>query len=110
MGIPENQFEMIWRAIKYWRDKLGWSSEQLNSFTSQIMIKPYSTYRIEKGITSRDEWLTSEFVHACFEVFGLPSHRLRGSEELADILTDQECISALISPIIESHQQSKFRL
>ena len=108
MGIPENQFPIIWRAIKFWRDRRGWRSIALSRATAPLTRDPYSPYRIERGITNGSEWLTSEFVHACFEVFGLTSARQRGTEDTSDILTDEECVAALTAPLRGAAKQADF--
>ncbi len=108
MGIPEKQFAIIWRAIGLWMDKRGWSPVDLSRFTAPLTRECYSPYRIEIGIKSGSEWLTSDFVHACFEVFGLTSRRQRGAEDMADILTDEECVAGLTAILGDVTKQSTF--
>ncbi len=93
MGIDQSQFSIIWAAISYWLQKKGVSLRDLAQYTD------LTSKQIENGIINRDEWITSTFVHACVDRFGLAHARMRGIEDLADILTDEECIQALIAPL-----------
>ena len=63
MGIPENQFIIIWQAIKFRMGKKGWSPAYLAE------LAHYPQYRIEKGIKGGSEWITSDFVHDCVWAF-----------------------------------------
>lgn len=89
MGIKPNQFPIIWEAIRCWIHSKGINAAELSLLTG------YSKYRIENGIRSGTEWLTSDFLHSCVDVFGLRFSRQRGIEDTTDILTDEECIEVL---------------
>ena len=93
MGIKPNQFPIIWRAIRWWMRNKGINPAELYHLTG------YSKYRIENGIRGETEWLTSDFLHSCVDVFGLRSSRQRGIEDTIDVLTDEECIELLTAPL-----------
>ncbi len=93
MGIEPNQFPIIWRAIRWWMRNKVINPVELFSLTG------CSKYSIENGIRSGTEWLTSDFLHSCVDVFGLRSSRQRGIEDTVDVLTDEECIELLTAPL-----------
>ncbi len=100
MGIDQSQFSIIWAAINYWLRRKDVSLRNLAQYTD------LTSKQIENGIINRDEWITSEFVHACVDRFGLTHARMRGMEDLADILTDEECIQVLIAPLTTPSQEA----
>jgi len=102
MGITEDQFKIVWRAIFWWMRKKGFSPAYLASLTG------YPKYRIERGIADGSEWITSDFVHACVDAFGLTTARQRGPEDTADILTDEDCVVALTESLRETVKQGRF--
>jgi hypothetical protein len=102
MGISPNQFRIIWEAIYAWMKAKDTSPAELSRLTG------YPVYRIEKGIKEKTEWLTSDFVHACVDVFGLRNARNRSFEDIADVLTDEECIQLLTSILTIAPRQGKF--
>jgi len=93
MGIKPKQFPIIWEAIRWWMKAKDVGVAELARLTG------YPIYRIEKGIKEKTEWLPSDFVHACVDVFGLRNARNRSFEDTADVLTDEECIQLLTSPL-----------
>jgi len=101
MGINPNQFPIIWQAIGFWMRSKGISVKKLSFLTG------YSKYRIENGIREGTEWITSDFLHSCVEVFGLRSSRQRGIEETIDVLTDEECVEILTSPLRTTPHQGR---
>lgn len=102
MGINPNQFLIIWQGIRWWMEERQISPAKLSRLTG------YSLERIEKGIRGKPEWLSSDFVHACVDVFGLRNARNRSIEDTAEVLTDEECIQLLISPLTTPPHQSSF--
>ena len=102
MGINPNQFPLIWEAIFSWMKKYGIEPAGLAGLTG------YPKYRIEEGIRNGTEWLTSDFIHACVDVFGLRNARNRSFEDTADVLTDEECIQLLTSPLTMPPRQGNF--
>lgn len=102
MGIKPNQFPIIWRAICGRMKKKLWKPDYLALQTG------YSKGRIERGIRDGTEPLTSDFVHACVDVFGLRNSRQRGIEDTADILTDEECVDLLTEPLTTTSHQANF--
>lgn len=104
MGILESQFGIIWRAIKYWMDKKGLYPAEL------VYLPGYPEHVIKRGIKNGSEWLSSDFVLHCFERLGLMSARLRGPEDTADILTDEEIVAALTAPLIGTVKQGRFQI
>lgn len=102
MGINPNQFPIIWRAIRWWMKRKQIKPATLSRLTG------YSIERIQKGIRGETEWLSSDFVHACVDVFGLRNARNRSIEDTADVLTDEECIQLLISPLTTPPDQGSF--
>ncbi len=93
MGIEPNRFSIIWEAIYWWMKAKDISPAELARLTR------YPIYRIKKGIKEKTEWLTSDFVHTCVDCFGLRNARNRSFEDTADVLTDEECIQLLTSPL-----------
>ena len=106
MGIKPNQFPIIWRAINLWMRTKGINSAKLSLLTRYSNVTGYTEYRIKNGIRNGTEWITSEFLHACVDIFGLRSSRQRGIEETDDILTDEECIEMITAILRTSPAQS----
>ena len=106
MEIPESQWGIIWKAIKYWMDKYHLSP---HVFSLQIagIRPPYLPDRIARGIESGSERITSDLLHHCVRIFRLVSARQRG---LDDNLTDEECIGLLTAPLMKNNDQGKFQL
>jgi hypothetical protein len=89
MGIDKSEFNNIWMAIQKWIKKRHMTSLQLAGLTG--VPENY----IQKGITNKNEWITSDFLHNCIDAFVLTSARQRGTEDFSDVFTDEECIDAL---------------
>jgi hypothetical protein len=106
MEIPESQWGIIWKAIKYWMGEYHLSP---HVFSLQIAgtRPPYPPDRIAKGIEDSSERVTSDLLHRCVRIFGLVSARQRG---LDDKLTDEECIGLLTAPLVKNNDQGKFQL
>jgi ribosome-binding protein aMBF1 (putative translation factor) len=90
MGIDEKQFGIIWKAIGKWKERLGLSNTDL---ANKMKI---SLYDVRIGLGRGDAWIASDHVHNLVDEFGLTTARQRGPEETSDILTDEECIEALL--------------
>jgi hypothetical protein len=90
MGIDEKHFRIIWRAITKWKDRLGLSLTDLKNITG------LSIYDVKRGLEHGDVWITSECVHNCVEFFGIPAARKLSPEDTIDILTDEECVEAIL--------------
>ena len=101
MTILEDQREFIWRAIKHWMGKNNLGSDYFSLLTAGRTKEPYPPDRIARGITDGSERISSELVHACVEIFGLVSARVRGSK---DTLTDEECVELLTAPLRTTQQ------
>jgi hypothetical protein len=101
MGIMPEQFVIVWQGIAWWLGRKGISPATLSLHTG------YSQARIARGIRGEEEQVTSGFVHACVDFFGLRNSRMRGIEDTVDILMDEECVELLIAPLKEKPQQSK---
>ena len=86
---------IIWQGILGWMDKKGMTSATLARLTG------HGEDRIERGIRAEPEPLSSDFLHACVDAFGLRSSRQRGIEDTADVLTDDECIELLMQTLIK---------
>lgn len=99
MGINPNKFPIVWQAIRWWMRAKDISSAKLSLLTGYLNVKGYTEYRIENGIRNGNEWITSDFLHACVDIFGLRSSRQRGTEETDEVLTDEECIEMLTAPL-----------
>jgi hypothetical protein len=97
VGIEENQFPMIWRAISKWLGKRNTSPYHLARVTG------YTTKDIERGIAGLPVWITSDFVHDCVEFLGITNARTRSIEDSADFLPDEVCVDLLLS-ILQSNQ------
>ncbi len=108
MGIPEGQFATIWQAILCWMRQRGFSSDYLAYEVRGYNVNGYSQDHIESGIKGGTEWLTSDFVHACVDIVGLTNARQRGPEDTNDILTDEECVELLTSPLKGTGGQGGF--
>ena len=102
MGISEGQFQIIWQSIKHWLRVKKLSPAYL------VYLPDYPLNYIKRGMITESEWLTSDFIHYCFEQFGLMSARQRGIEDTADILSDEEIIAALTAPLRETKKQFEF--
>ena len=89
MGIDSKQFNIIWTAIQKWMKKKQMSSLKLAGLTG------VSESYIQKGLATKNEWITSEFIHDLMDAFVLTSGRERGTEDWSDVFTDEECIDAL---------------
>jgi len=89
MGIDNKEFNNIWTAIQKWMKKKHMSSLELAGLT-----RVPESY-IQKGLATKNEWITSEFIHDLMDAFVLTSARQRGTEDLSDVFTDEECIDAL---------------
>lgn len=94
-----NQYPVIWQAISWWMEM------RLLKPAKLYLLTGYSKDRIERGIREMTEPLTSDFLHACVDVFGLRNSRQRGIEDTADVLTDEECIRLLIAPLTRPPRQ-----
>ena len=106
MGIPESQFGILWKAIKYWIDTNHLGLHHFSLLTAGTR-EPYPPDRIARGIKDGSERITSDFLHTCVRIFGLVSARQRG---LDDNLTDEECIGLLTAPLMKNTDQGKFQL
>jgi len=102
MGMNPNQFPIIWKGICWWMNEKGIIPAHL------ALLTGYSKGRIERGIRGEPEWISSDFVHACVDVFGLRLSRQRGIEETADVLTDEECVRLLTEPLRIHARQANF--
>lgn len=100
MGIDQSEFSIIWEAVFYWLRKKGMNIYDLARYTD------LSSRQIEDGIVNKNEWITSAFVHDCVDRFGLTNARMRGVEDLVDILTDEECVQLLIAPLTRPPENS----
>ena len=108
MGIMPSQFRIIWQAIDIWIREKQWTPAVLAWYVLEQGCKGYNEKRIATGIRNETEEVTSDFLHACVEVFGLRSSRQRGIEETVDVLTDEECIEALTAPLRFAQQARLF--
>lgn len=106
MGIPENQWGIIWKAVKYWMDINNLSPHYFSHLIAGTQ-PPYLPDRISRGIKDGSEEITPDFLHRCIRIFGLTSARQRG---LDDKLTDQECVALLTAPLRRDTDQGKFQL
>ncbi len=102
MGINPNLVQITWRAIHEWMNQKKVSPTDLTQLTG------YPLNRIVKGIKDESQGLTSDFVHACVDVFGLRNARNRSLEDATDLLTDEECIQLLTSILTATHRQGNF--
>ena len=57
MGIDKKEFNNIWTAIQKWMRKKHMSSLELAGLTG------VSENYIQRGIATKNEWITSEFLH-----------------------------------------------
>jgi transcriptional regulator with XRE-family HTH domain len=89
MGIDKKEFNNIWTAIQKWMRKKHMSSLELAGLTG------VSENYIQRGIATKNEWITSEFLHNLMDAFVLTSARQRGIEDTSDVFTDEECIDAI---------------
>ena len=94
--------ERIWEGIRWHMNNRGIDPARLAFHTR------YSKDRIGRGIAGESEQLTSDFLHACVEAFGLKAARMRSYEDTSDVLTDEECISLLIAPLTKIPRQRNF--
>ena len=101
MGIAPNQYPIIWQAICWWMERKLLTPDVLARLTG------YSIHSIKRGIRSGTEYLTSDFVHACVDAFGLRNSRQRGIEDTAYDLTDDECVYLLTSALTVRARQGK---
>jgi hypothetical protein len=101
MGIIPEQFVIVWQGIASWMERKGINPATLSFYTG------YSQARIVRGIRGEREEVTSGFVHACVDFFGLRNSRMRGIEDTADILTDEECVELLTAPLKNNPRQGK---
>lgn len=97
-----NEIKNIWQGICWWMNNKGIPPAELSRLTG------FPQARIEMGIRGELERPSSDFVHACVDVFGLRNARNRSFEDTADILTDEECISLLTAPLREKPRQGNF--
>jgi hypothetical protein len=106
MEIPESQWGIIWKAIKYWMDEFH-LSPQVFSLQIAGTRPPYMPDSIARGIENGSERITSDLLHRCVRNFGLVPARQRG---LDDKLTDEECIGILTVPLMNNINQGEFQL
>lgn len=86
---------LIWQGIRTWKDKKEMTSETLSRLTG----RPKDS--IDRGMGGETEPLSSYFLHACVDAFGLRSSRHRSFEDTDDDLSDDECIELLMRPLIK---------
>lgn len=87
-----NKIKNTWQGICWWMNEQGIAPQALANRTG------YSRDRIERGLRGGTEPLSSDFLHACVNVFGLKSARAKFFEETDDILSDDECMELLRPP------------
>ena len=93
MGIDPKDFALVWEGIAWWMQKRRVTEEWLNAYTK------YGLDKIRRGISSRSEWITSEFIHECVHVLGVTPGRNRSADDLVDALSDEECVQLLTAPL-----------
>ncbi len=84
-----NKIKNTWQGIGFWMNKRGIGPQALANATG------YSIDRIERGLRGEREPLSSDFLHACVNAFGLISARAKFFEETDEILGDDECMELL---------------
>jgi hypothetical protein len=94
-----NKIMNTWQGIDDLMKERGISPQALANATG------YPKDHIEGGRRGEPEPLTSHFLHACINVFGLKSARAKFFEETDDVLSDDECMTLLRRPSAISHRQ-----
>jgi len=87
-----NKIKNTWQGIGFRMNERGIGLQALANATG------YSRDRIERGLRGGTEPLSSDFLHACVNVFGLKSARAKFFEETDDILPDDESMELLGPP------------
>ena len=93
MGIDPKDFAEVWKGIAWWMQKRRVTEEWLNRYTR------YGLDKIQRGLSTGAEWITSEFVHDCVHALGVSPARNQSADDLADALSDEECVRLLTAPL-----------
>jgi hypothetical protein len=99
MVILQDQISFIWQGIAWWMKEKN---------ISPVEIAPkigFSTENFVKGLKGEFVQLATDHLHLLVDYFGLRNARNRNFEDIADILTDEECIDLLTAPLMEQPRQ-----
>lgn len=99
MVILQNQIPIIWQGIAWWMKEKNISPAEIAPKTG------FSIERLVKGIKGEFVWLSSNQLTLFVDYFGLRNARNRSYEDIADILSDEECIDLLTAPLREQPRQ-----
>jgi len=106
MTMSNSETALIWKAVAYWIGKNHISQQHLNMLFSGIR-PPYNGTRIDRGIDTGIEPVSSEFLHTCVRVFNLVEARTGGRN---DNLSDKDCIMMLTAPLDHGNNQTMLQL
>ncbi len=96
------QRQSVWQGIRWWMNEKKVSPAELERLTG------HPSYRIERGINGEELPLPSSFLHASVDAFGLRNARNRSVEDATELLTDEECVQLLASPVTTPPRQGNF--
>ena len=101
MVIKPEQIPIIWQGILQWIKIKNIKPAELARITG------LSKESIERGIKGEYVQLSSYILPNIVDAFGLRNARNRSFEDVAEILTDEECIQLLTEPLKEEHPRQR---